>query len=171
MKTSAHHLHRAGHLDVAHVQHHPENKGRNRSVSTARLKVERELGRVRANGTPGISPERLASTTGVPLKSVRRILQTLRMQHAAVNTGTTMAPLWRPSRPGDHVRTQAELPINNSTVSGDYIPVELRPFDGRPGAMDAFSLPSVVNGKPVPARRATAQCVGVLADKRNSAGD
>lgn len=82
MKTSAHHLHRAGHLDVAHVQHHPENKGRNRTVSTTRLKVERELGRVRVNG-----------------------------------------------------------------------------------------VPSVVNGKPVPARRATAQCVGVLADKRNSAGD
>jgi hypothetical protein len=26
--------------------------------------------------------------------------------------------------------------------TGDYIPVELRPFDGRPGAMDAYRLPS-----------------------------
>ena len=26
--------------------------------------------------------------------------------------------------------------------TGDYIPVELRPFDGRPGAMDAYALPS-----------------------------
>jgi len=31
-----------------------------------------------------------------------------------------------------------------------YIPVELMPFDGRAGAMDAFSLPSMVNGKRVP---------------------
>lgn len=28
----------------------------------------------------------------------------------------------------------------------NYVPLELRPFDGRPGAMDAHRLPSIVNG-------------------------
>lgn len=31
-----------------------------------------------------------------------------------------------------------------------YQGTELKPFTGRPGAMDAFSKPSIVNGKPVP---------------------
>lgn len=28
-----------------------------------------------------------------------------------------------------------------------YVPNELKPFGGRPGAMDAFKLPSLFNGK------------------------
>ena len=34
--------------------------------------------------------------------------------------------------------------ITNSTASGTYTGRELAPFDGRPGAMDAYKLPSRV---------------------------
>lgn len=34
------------------------------------------------------------------------------------------------------------FPVCSATTDGDYDGKELRPFDGRPGAMDAFSLPS-----------------------------
>ena len=34
-------------------------------------------------------------------------------------------------------------PIRNSNTGKVYDGAELRPFDGRPGAMDAFALPSL----------------------------
>lgn len=167
--TTSPHLHRGAHHDVGRIQHHPEAKGRNRTVSAPRMAIERELGRVRANGGAGLTPQRLASMTGVELKTVRRILQALRTHHAAVNVGTERAPLWRLSDPGAHVQTPPTTRVTNSTSGGPYEPTELRPFDGRPGAMDAFLLPSMVNGQRVPARRITAQCVGALPDRETLA--
>lgn len=42
----------------------------------------------------------------------------------------------------------ADMPIRNSTVRGEfYDGAELLPFEGRPGAMRAYSLPSVMQGK------------------------
>jgi hypothetical protein len=41
-----------------------------------------------------------------------------------------------------------------------YSGKELRPFQGRPGAMDAYNLPSMVDGKRVKAGRIKAQLVG-----------
>lgn len=35
-----------------------------------------------------------------------------------------------------------ETPITNATSRGQYTGAELRHFAGRPGAMDAFALPS-----------------------------
>jgi len=40
-------------------------------------------------------------------------------------------------------------PSLNKTL-GVYVPLELKPFTGRPGAMDAFKLPSLYNGVAVP---------------------
>lgn len=40
-----------------------------------------------------------------------------------------------------------EAPVRNSTAKGTYSGAELQPFAGRPGAMDAYSLPSVLMGK------------------------
>jgi hypothetical protein len=37
---------------------------------------------------------------------------------------------------------------------------ELKPFTGRPGAMDAFSKPSIVNGQQVPRKEPTIQLTG-----------
>lgn len=40
---------------------------------------------------------------------------------------------------------------------GSYDGAELRPYTGRPGALDAFMLPSVVNGQIVPRKNAPAR--------------
>ncbi len=56
-------------------------------------------------------------------------------------------------------------------TSRDYRCSELAPFEGRPGSMDAFDLPSVVNGERIPHRRPAAQCVGALKDSVSSGRD
>ena len=43
--------------------------------------------------------------------------------------------------------TSADMPILNSTARGRYDGSELRPFAGRPGAMDAFALPSRIGSR------------------------
>ena len=43
-----------------------------------------------------------------------------------------------------------------------YLAPELRPYDGRPGAMDAFDLPSLVDGRRVPRKTPILGCVGVV---------
>ena len=35
-------------------------------------------------------------------------------------------------------------PPSLNRMVGVYVPLELKPFDGRPGAMDAFKLPSLI---------------------------
>ncbi len=44
--------------------------------------------------------------------------------------------------------------------SKHYTGAELRPFTGRPGAMDAYSLPSLKDGKQIPASRIKPMLVG-----------
>lgn len=55
--------------------------------------------------------------------------------------------------------------------TGKYDGAELRAFTGRPGAMDAFSCPSLRNGKRIPYVGPRSQCVGDLKDKRDHSGD
>lgn len=43
-----------------------------------------------------------------------------------------------------------------------YHAPELRPYEGREGAMDAFDLPSLVNGVSVPRKAPVPVCVGVV---------
>ena len=43
-----------------------------------------------------------------------------------------------------------EAPVRNSNAKGTYAGAELQPFSGRPGAMDAYALPSLVGGRRVP---------------------
>lgn len=38
-------------------------------------------------------------------------------------------------------------PNGYQSLSSTYDGQELKPFDGRPGAMDAYRLPSLVNGR------------------------
>lgn len=55
----------------------------------------------------------------------------------------------------------AEQHITNSGSRKPYDGKELRPYEGRPGSMDAYALPSVVDGKDVPYTGIHPQCVGV----------
>ena len=47
-----------------------------------------------------------------------------------------------------------ELPDAHWRVSKPYTCPELRPFTGRPGAMDAYKLPSLMGANLVPGRHA-----------------
>ena len=58
----------------------------------------------------------------------RELLQAPRAHGAIVPSGTAPAPIRHP---------------------GTYDGAELRPYQGRPGAMDAFALPSLINGRRV----------------------
>jgi hypothetical protein len=51
-----------------------------------------------------------------------------------------------------HRNVRANTTAEPRTVTGReaYDGAELRPFDGRPGPMDAYDLPSMVNGVAVP---------------------
>jgi hypothetical protein len=40
-------------------------------------------------------------------------------------------------------------PPSLNKMLGVYVPLELKPFTGRPGAMDAFKLPSLIGNLPV----------------------
>ena len=81
-----------------------------------------------------------------------------------VNAGTAQQPKYR-------MRGEAHTSAAYHRDWGRYDGAELRPYTGRPGAMDAFNLPSMVQGQPVPARRPSAQLVGALADRTTLARD
>lgn len=55
---------------------------------------------------------------------------------------------------------EKDVPVKAGTTFGTYDGAELKPFDGRPGAMDAFSLPSLVSGERVPRTAPRLLCVG-----------
>lgn len=120
------------------------------------------------NSPPGLSPQQLASATGVDIKQVRAALGTMRDLGQVVNAGTLNKPLWRQHTPADAAQAQAKAD-RPTYGTGTYDGAELRPYQGRPGAMDAFDSPSLVQGQCVPARRASAQLVGALADRSNNA--
>lgn len=48
-----------------------------------------------------------------------------------------------------------DVPVCNSTTRGSYAGAELAPFSARPGAMDAFALPSRQMGRLVHPERGT----------------
>lgn len=120
------------------------------------------------NTPPGLSPQQLASATGAEITKVRAALGTMRDLGQAVNVGTLGKPLWRLHTPAATAQPSmtAERHLHGK---GDYIPTELRAFTDRPGAMDAFKLPSLENGQRVPPRRPSAQLVGALADRSSLA--
>ena len=51
-------------------------------------------------------------------------------------------------------RERAAERISNASMREPYDGAELRPFEGRPGAMDAYRLPSLFNGRRVERARA-----------------
>ena len=51
---------------------------------------------------------------------------------------------------------------NDELNPTNYLGPELRPYEGRPGAMDAYDLPSLVNGVRVPRKTPILGCVGVV---------
>lgn len=58
---------------------------------------------------------------------------------------------WLAARPRRTIT--APRHISNASTRGSYDGAELRPYQGRPGAMDAFALPSLMAGVRVWRRR------------------
>lgn len=104
-------------------------------------------------GEGSLTPQRIASLAGIELKSARSIIQSLMTAKQIVNTGTSQQPKYR-------MRGEAGSDSSYQRDWGRYDGAELRPYTGRPSSMDAFDLPSVVNGKHVQPKRPTAMCVG-----------
>ncbi|MDQ1260604.1 MAG: hypothetical protein QG643_2430 [Pseudomonadota bacterium] len=114
-----------------------------RPKGPGRLQVEEVL---RENGHTAFTPDAVAARTGLPLPEVRQHLSN------ATNRGT----IHRPPGPGPGAQYQWGPPPvaiardrRHTTAPGGYQGGDLRPFVARPGAMDAFTLPSLQGGRRV----------------------
>lgn len=141
--------------------------GMPRRLVLAELQRHARNARFSPHTTPaGVSPQEAADATGLDLKLTRATLHNMHGAGQIVNAGTHNKPLWRLTTDADRAPTSS-TPAKAPT--GRYSGTELRAFTTRPGAMDAFTLPSLVNGQPVPAHRPSAQLVGALVDRTNNA--
>ena len=104
-------------------------------------------------GEGALTPQRISSLSGVELAATRTIIKSLMTAQLVVNAGTPQQPKYR-------WRSESQSNESYARDWGRYDGAELRPYTGRPGAMDAFNLPSSVNGKHVKPKRITAMCVG-----------
>lgn len=120
--------------------------------SRHRLAVEEVL---RAIGRAGaLSAAELAERTGHPPAAVRSALNGLVQRGHVRNVNPHQLPArycWnaRTARATSAARAEPARLFPRELYDGK----ELRPYEGRPGAMRAFELPSLVNGVPVPRPR------------------
>lgn len=134
--------------------------------SPDRKKIEEELRQQRVGkDRAALAPDRLASLTGVDISVVRKVLQNMRQDGLVVNVGTPQIPKYRLKEAFDpEVKPTPQLFLRDA-----YKAEELRPYEGRPGAMDAFMLPSLKNGERIPYNGIRPQMVGALKDNSNNA--
>lgn len=121
--------------------------GRSGNLSPERVKLEQHM----QAATRAHTVAEMADATGMPNNRVRGIINAMVHDQAAVNTTPGRrhgAQYILASRKHLLLSTKQpaarawQEPINNRSARGTYDGKELRPFDGRPGAMEAFSLPS-----------------------------
>lgn len=115
----------------------------------------------------GIGTERIASLTGIDIATVRRNLAHIRDANQLFNLGTPNKPLYVLQADKPSVPTVAK-PVK-FVPKDTYDGAELRPYVGRPGAMDAYKLPSLKNGQHIPYNGIRPQLVGALKDNSNNA--
>lgn len=122
------------------ITHHSRVEDRHPALSEERRHVEDVL----RNAAEPLTPTVITSRSGVERARVTIVLQRLRLDGLAVNMGTPAKPRWRWRANASTWKapvTAAER-VSNSSVHGTYDGAELRPFDGRPGAMDFKKWPS-----------------------------
>lgn len=105
--------------------------------SAARLAVEAALRQARRPLTMSEIIARAALTGPRARIQVENYLRAMVLAGTARRVAGDI-PAWAAGRGGARPRM---LPSSMPRAE-PYVPVELRPFDGRPGAMDAFALPS-----------------------------
>lgn len=126
-------------------------------------------------GAKGRSREQITRMTGLDDDTVAGMLHNLVAAQRADSVLVTNHRHWRllsavAKEQAEQQRALRYTPVRNSTASGLYVPIELRPYEGRPGAMDAFSLPSRVGNDLVQPRGIKAGCTGPAPSVPNSRG-
>lgn len=116
----------------------------------------RAVARVMREATKPLTRDQVAAATGLPVADVRMHLSNLKLAGTVVNVGTahdthylhtSRASAWAAATTGT-----APTPPRTRIGEGTYTGAELQPYAGRPGAMDAYALPSLSNGQRVPRR-------------------
>lgn len=124
-----------------------ETRGRPRGG--ARLAVEAVL----RTADSALSAEEIAGRSGLDLHEARKQIANICKMGHAHNTNPGHRAQARYLRGTLPPPTRAQAAVSVSRVTADhYDGRELRPYEGRPGAMDAFALPSLQGGELVPRR-------------------
>lgn len=139
----------------------PFTEARN-NKSASRIAIEAILAEHTKRG--GITIPRISELTGFDPSTVRKTLSALRDGQQLTNLGTPKSPVYVLSIEQLPVKAQPIRYVSRDTYDG----AELRPFDGRPGAMTAYSLSSLVDGVRVPYNGIRPQLVGALKDNTNN---
>ena len=115
--------------------------------ATVRQAVEAAL---RAAGHAGASGRQLATKTGFTTQAVNQVLRRLVAKGKAQRVGQGSTPkvvlLSELARAETTQREQRGKPLRNSTTGQPLTATWLRSHSDRPGANDAFTLPSLVGG-------------------------
>lgn len=118
--------------------------------SAARIAIERAL----QDATAPMTRLNIATLCGVPMTKVQAVLNNLcTLHHAHRVPPTGEATEWCfgwGGRPTPSVAS--ERPPLEPRATHRYDGADLKPYTGRPGAMDAFALPSIHNGQRVERR-------------------
>jgi hypothetical protein len=115
-------------------------------------------------GAKGRRREQITRMTGLDDDTVQTVLCHMVSAQKADSVLVTNHRHWRllsavAKEQAEQQRDQPRTPpVRNSTTTGNYVPLELRAFDGRPGAMDAFALPSRMGNELVQPRGIKAGC-------------
>lgn len=129
---------------------------------------------------PGCTPAEITEALALVRRSVNKAVENLAAGYKIFNVNPKVRPaqysvdkpapvLVQPTNKPVQVHKPlpvfdkpVNVPVRPGTVKGDpYKAPELRPFDARPGAMDAFDKPSVVAGTQVERTRPALICAGV----------
>ncbi len=123
------------------ITHHSRMEDRHPALSEERRQVEDVL----RNATEPLTPKVITSRSSVERARVTIVLQRLRLDGLAVNLGTPAKPRWRWRANANTWRVPGsteERLSRSSSARGTYDGAELRPLEGRPGAMDFKKWPS-----------------------------
>ena len=126
------------------IRHTRSAPVRNSTRSAYRIRLEDHM---KANQLEPITSTQAGVVAGVPTWKANNILTNMKTDGQVRMVGKVngrMTYVWKtsPIKSPDVARPGVVPPRQVSVMTGQYNPVELRPFDGRPGAMDAYALPS-----------------------------
>jgi len=98
--------------------------------------------------TPGLTTKQIAEQSGIPYDRARSAVHNLARAHRIHNQIVNKKAYWYTNKPDKKATTKAEpvvttaQPSRINKMTGRYLCPELRSTPYRPGAMDAFNLPS-----------------------------